>query len=69
MGTEILEDDETHMKTLAKSVADITDYRANLAEYLKNRMTAIAPNLTILVGELVAAKLIAHSGSMMNLAK
>ena len=69
MGTEILPDDEAHMKTLAKSVKEITDYRANLAEYLKNRMAAIAPNLTILVGELVAAKLIAHSGSLMNLAK
>jgi len=69
MGTEILADDERHMKTLAKSVKEITEYRANLAEYLKNRMAAIAPNLTILVGELVAAKLIAHSGSLMNLAK
>ena len=69
MGTEILEDDETHLRTLAKSVVEISDYRANLAEYLKNRMAAVAPNLTILIGELVAAKLIAHSGSLMNLAK
>jgi nucleolar protein 58 len=69
MGTEILKDDEMHIKTLARSVADITDYRANLAEYLKNRMAAVAPNLTVLIGELVAAKLIAHSGSLMNLAK
>ena len=69
MGTEILKDDETHLKTLAKSVVEISDYRANLAEYLKNRMAAVAPNLTILIGELVAAKLIAHSGSLMSLAK
>lgn len=69
MGTEILKDDENHLKTLAKSVVEISDYRANLAEYLKNRMAAVAPNLTVLVGELVAAKLIAHSGSLMNLAK
>lgn len=69
MGTEILEDDEAHIKTLAKSVNEISDYRANLAEYLKNRMGAVAPNLTNLIGELVAAKLIAHSGSLMNLAK
>lgn len=69
MGTEILKDDETHLKTLAKSVVEISDYRANLAEYLKNRMAAVAPNLTCLIGELVAAKLIAHSGSLMNLAK
>lgn len=69
MGTEILKDDENHIKTLAKAVFDISNYRQNLAEYLKNRMAAVAPNLTMLVGELVAAKLIAHSGSLMNLAK
>lgn len=69
MGTEILQEDEAHLKTLAKSVVEMSDYRANLAEYLKNRMGAVAPNLTALIGELVAAKLIAHSGSLMNLAK
>jgi len=69
MGTEILKDDEMHLKTLSRSVCEISDYRANLAEYLKNRMAAVAPNLTILIGELVAAKLIAHSGSLMSLAK
>jgi hypothetical protein len=33
-----------------------------LYEYLKNRMMAVAPNLTALVGELVGARLIAHAG-------
>lgn len=32
-------------------------------------MAAIAPNLTVMVGELVGARLIAHAGSLMNLAK
>ena len=32
-------------------------------------MLAIAPNLTVLVGELAGARLIAHAGSLMNLAK
>lgn len=32
-------------------------------------MTAIAPNLTVLVGELVGARLIAHAGSLISLAK
>lgn len=32
-------------------------------------MQAIAPNLTVLVGELVGARLIAHAGSLINLAK
>lgn len=69
MGTEILKEDEGHLKTLANQVVQIGHYRINLAEYLKNRMAAIAPNLTQLVGELVGAKLISHSGSLMNLAK
>lgn len=47
----------------------MTEYRAQLYEYLKSRMLAIAPNLTILVGELVGARLISHAGSLMNLAK
>ena len=32
-------------------------------------MMAIAPNLTTMVGELVGARLIAHAGSLLNLAK
>ena len=36
---------------------------------IQNRMAAIAPNLTVLVGELVGARLIAHAGSLLNLAK
>jgi nucleolar protein 58 len=32
-------------------------------------MNAIAPNLTIMVGELVGARLMAHAGSLLNLAK
>jgi nucleolar protein 58 len=32
-------------------------------------MQAIAPNLTVLVGELVGARLISHAGSLTNLAK
>lgn len=34
-----------------------------------NRMRAVAPNLSTLIGELVGARLIAHAGSLMNLAK
>ena len=48
---------------------EIQEYRGQLYEYLKNRMMAIAPNLTVPVGELVGAGLIAHAGSLMNLAK
>jgi nucleolar protein 58 len=40
-----------------------------LQEYLRQRMNAVAPNLTSLIGEMVGSKLIAHSGSLINLAK
>ena len=50
-------------------VIALADYRGQLYDYLKARMAAIAPNLTVLVGELVGARLIAHAGSLINLAK
>merc|ERR1712129_520642 len=61
--------DITNIKHLCQQVIEIQEYRGQLYEYLKNRMLAIAPNLTVLVGELVGARLIAHAGSLMNLAK
>jgi len=69
MGTEISEADIIHIKELATQVVSLMEYRAQLFTYLKNRMNAIAPNLVLLVGELVGARLIAHAGSLLNLAK
>jgi len=69
MGTEISDEDIQNISALCDQVIAISEYRQQLYEYLKNRMTAIAPNLTILVGELVGARLIAHAGSLLNLAK
>ncbi|KAJ2893000.1 Nucleolar protein 58 [Coemansia aciculifera] len=69
MGTEISDEDLLNITALCDQVISITEYRAQLYEYLKNRMFAIAPNLTALVGELVGARLIAHAGSLMTLAK
>ena len=69
MGTEISEEDVLNIGSLCEQVMSLTEYRGQLYEYLKNRMAAIAPNLTVMVGELVGARLIAHAGSLMNLAK
>jgi len=69
MGTEISGEDIINIKHLCQQVVEIQEYRGQLYEYLKNRMMAIAPNLTVLVGELVGARLIAHAGTLMNLAK
>merc|ERR1712100_858841 len=69
MGTEISEEDLENIHLLCDQTLNLQAYRTELYDYLKNRMAAIAPNLTILVGELVGARLIAHAGSLMNLAK
>ncbi len=69
MGTEITQEDLENIQALAEQVVMFTEYRTQLAQYLSARMTAIAPNLTTLVGDLVGARLIAHAGSLMNLSK
>ncbi|XP_003701979.1 nop5 ribonucleoprotein [Megachile rotundata] len=69
MGTEISEDDILNIQYLCDQVIEISQYRTQLYDYLKARMMAMAPNLTVLVGELVGARLISHAGSLINLAK
>merc|ERR1711935_1004115 len=69
MGTEISDADIGNIQELCDQVTNIATYRSQLYEYLHNRMAAIAPNLTCMVGELVGARLIAHAGSLMSLAK
>lgn len=69
MGTEISQDDLENIQALAEQVVGFAEYRQQLSSYLTSRMNAIAPNLTALVGELVGARLIAHAGSLTNLAK
>ncbi|KAK7432325.1 Nucleolar protein 58 [Neonectria magnoliae] len=69
MGTEITDEDLENIKLLADQVITYTEYRAQLSSYLESRMRAIAPNLTALVGYLVGARLIAHAGSLISLAK
>ncbi len=69
MGTEVSDEDMLNIKALCDQVITLSEYRAQLYEYLQSRMNAIAPNLTIMVGELVGARLIAHAGSLVTLAK
>ncbi|CAF2144302.1 unnamed protein product [Brassica napus] len=69
MGTEVSDLDLIHIRELCDQVLSLAEYRAQLYDYLKSRMNTIAPNLTALVGELVGARLISHSGSLLNLSK
>ena len=69
MGTDISDLDLIHIVQLCDQIIELTNYRIQLHEYLKNRMNALAPNLTVLLGELVGARLISRAGSLVGLAK
>jgi nucleolar protein 56 len=69
MGTDISPIDMMNIDAFAVRVVSLTKYRANLHQYLVKKMDACAPNLSALIGEQVGARLIAHAGSLTNLAK
>lgn len=69
MGSEISVDDIMNIQHLGDQVIDLSHYRGQLYDYLVARMTAMAPGLTAVAGELVGARLLANAGSLINLAK
>lgn len=69
MGSEVTSEDLLTIRMLAEEVVSLAEYRVSLSGYLRARMEAIAPNLTALVGDTIGARLIAHSGSLLSLAK
>ena len=69
MGQDISEMDLKHIKVFSQRVVHLTEYRKKLASYLIDKMAVVAPNLSALIGDTVAARLISHAGSLTNLAK
>lgn len=62
MGTDISDIDLINIGGLCEQIIELGAYRTQLHEYLKNRMNALAPNLTVLLGELVGARLVSKAG-------
>merc|ERR1711988_233462 len=69
MGQDIVEIDWNNINTFAGQVMGITEYRKELSTYLRSKMSVVAPNLAVLIGETVGARLISKAGSLTNLAK
>mmetsp|Transcript_47491 Transcript_47491/g.124471 ORF Transcript_47491/g.124471 Transcript_47491/m.124471 type:complete len:534 (-) Transcript_47491:397-1998(-) len=69
MGMDINDVDLHNVHTFASRVIQLAEYRLSLQEYLKQKMSLVAPNLQALIGDQVAARLISHAGSLTNLAK
>jgi len=69
MGMDINDTDALQIKKWAERVVDLISFRESLSDFLKQRMSAVAPNLQALIGEIVGSKLIAHAGGLTNLSK
>lgn len=62
MGQDISPIDLINIKTFAKRVISLAEYRHKLHTYLLDKMHVVAPNLSSLIGEIVGARLISHAG-------
>lgn len=69
MGQDIVEMDMQNIEHFANEVIKLAEMRTSLHEYLKAKMDLVAPNLAMLIGEIIGARLISHAGSLTNLAK
>lgn len=56
------------MNKYANSIYEVQKTRRELEEYIDTKMEAIAPNLRLLVGSSLGAKLISHAGGLKRLA-
>merc|ERR1712141_606493 len=69
MGMDISPVDLLNIDMFASRVIGITEYRKELSTYLRSKMSVVAPNLAVLIGDTVGARPISHAGSLTNLAK
>lgn len=69
MGVSMSDHDMENILGDARSVLKSFGFKDELAEYIRKKMEVLAPNLTVLVGEVIGAKMIGKAGSLSNLAK
>ncbi|XP_037754411.1 nucleolar protein 56 [Chelonia mydas] len=69
MGMDISPIDLINIESFSSRVISLSEYRKDLQEYLRSKMSQVAPSLSALIGEVVGARLISHAGSLTNLAK
>ena len=65
---DINSEDLEIMNNYANSIYELQKSRKNIEEYIDNKMESIAPNLRLLVGPTLGAKLISHAGGLKRLA-
>eukprot|EP00826_Nyctotherus_ovalis_P033643 TRINITY_DN2737_c0_g3_i1.p1 TRINITY_DN2737_c0_g3~~TRINITY_DN2737_c0_g3_i1.p1 ORF type:complete len:328 (+),score=116.52 TRINITY_DN2737_c0_g3_i1:772-1755(+) len=69
MGQDVADADKEMLKQLSDRLIHLITYREEMQTYLKERLTAICPSITSLIGENIGARLISQAGGLINLAK
>mmetsp|Transcript_19584 Transcript_19584/g.42209 ORF Transcript_19584/g.42209 Transcript_19584/m.42209 type:complete len:517 (+) Transcript_19584:87-1637(+) len=69
MGMDCSEVDMLNIVNFTSRMVKLAEYRKQLSHYLTDKMSVVAPNLSALIGDTVAARLISKAGSLTNLAK
>lgn len=69
MGVDVTDEDLINMQAVSESTKGLIQYREELTNYVQDRMRILAPNVDVLVGHMIGARLLAHAGSLVNLAK
>lgn len=69
MGMDASEQDMQNIIIFTERMISLAKYRKELYSYLEDKMSTVAPNLSALIGETVAARLIQKAGSLTSLAK
>jgi nucleolar protein 56 len=69
MGMDTSEQDMMNIIIFTDRMISLALYRKQLFSYLEEKMSTVAPNLSALIGETVAARLIQKAGSLTSLAK
>jgi nucleolar protein 56 len=69
MGFDTSDMDMMNIVFFTERMVSLAAYRKELYSYLEQKMSTVAPNLSALIGETVAARLILKAGSLTGLAK
>mmetsp|Transcript_11954 Transcript_11954/g.24319 ORF Transcript_11954/g.24319 Transcript_11954/m.24319 type:complete len:555 (+) Transcript_11954:171-1835(+) len=69
MGMDCSAVDMVNIVNFTQRMVKLAEFRKQLASYLTDKMSIVAPNLSALIGDTVAARLISKAGSLTNLAK
>jgi nucleolar protein 56 len=69
MGMDCSAVDMVNIINFTQRMVKLAEFRKQLALYLTDKMAIVAPNLSALIGDTVAARLISKAGSLTNLAK